>query len=109
MAFWNDITRPFKDDVATWQDVPKEIIKDDWDRIGDYFTAYYRISGRTCFNPDGTRKTHKDPKFLFGREPTAICNRKIMKPSIGDDINPALPTLQDITIENQNSDGTCSS
>lgn len=96
MAFWNDITRPFRDDIATWQDVPSNIIIDDWDRIGDYYCAYYRISGRLLFTPEGERKTHRDPKFLFGREPTTICNRKIMKPSIGDDVLPALPLLEDI-------------
>lgn len=107
MATWNDITRPYRDDIQTWQDVPSEIIRDDWDRIGDYYCAYYNISGRLLFEPDGTRKTFKDPKYLHGRSPTTICNRKVMKPSIGDDVLPALPTLEDITINNNDVNPPC--
>ena len=96
MSAWNDITRGFRDDVQTWQDIPSNIILDDWDRIGWYYIGYYRASGRTQFTPEGERKTHRDPKFLFGRKPTTICNRKVMNPSIGEDVLPALPLLEDI-------------
>jgi hypothetical protein len=104
---WNDITRPYRDDIATWTDVPSEQIKEDWDRIGWYYIGFYRASGRTIVTDDGERKTHRDPKFLFGRTPTTICNRKIMNPSIGNVENPALPTLEDITINNDEINPPC--
>lgn len=91
---WNDETRAFRDDIGTWRENTSDIIIEDWDRIGDYYIAYYRISGRTCFNPDGTRKTHKDPYFPPGYMPK-MSPRKQMIYSIGNTPSPAVPLLPD--------------
>ena len=90
---WNDQTRPYKDDRGTWTEVPSNIIIDDWDRIGDYYKAYYRIGGvsaEIARTVGGVKFPNGIPDHIKNKS-----NRKIMRPvSDGNVLNPGLKIIE---------------
>lgn len=66
---WNDQTRPYRDDVQTWTDVPSEIIRDDWDRIGWYYRGFYRVAGYSEVIDKGPKFPNGIPSHLLNKSP----------------------------------------
>jgi hypothetical protein len=89
---WNNYLNLHRDDVATWSDIENSLKKDDYDRIGDYYLAFYRAAGYK----GEIQRTLPDP-FPNGIPPHMLQKspRKQMKYTAAKnpEPNPALPLL----------------
>ena len=85
---WNDISKPYRDDIQTWNPIERDILIDDLEKIG-WYAGFNRVSGVSGVIDNG-------PKFPNGTPNIQKSPRKMMIYD-GDEIkNPGLEVLEKI-------------